>query len=50
MDKRRFIDAPQAERCKADVMLRDGSKAQCGRWRKVGDLCTQHAKIAKRSK
>ena len=42
--KRQFIDAPNAERCKADVTLSDGSKAQCGRRRKVGDLCLQHHK------
>lgn len=45
---RRFIDAQQEVRCKADVTLRDGSLAQCGRRRVVGDLCTQHAKIAGR--
>lgn len=44
--KRRFIDAPTEQRCTATTTLRDGSKAQCGRYRKLGCLCRQHAKIA----
>ncbi|KAF1692693.1 hypothetical protein CSC64_06815 [Pseudoxanthomonas koreensis] len=43
---RRFIDAPTDMRCRWDVTLRDGSRAQCGRLRKHGDLCTQHQKMA----
>lgn len=50
MKRRRFIDAPQGERCKAGVTLRDGSKAQCGRRKKDGDFCTQHALLAARTK
>ena len=48
---RRFIDAPYDQRCQADVKLgrtiKSGSNeiAQCGRFRKLGDLCTQHAKM-----
>lgn len=41
MNRRRFIDAPNAVRCKADCVLKDGSKAQCGRreaWDGLG-LC-----------
>lgn len=41
----RFVDAPQDMRCQWDVTLRDGSKAQCGRRRKIGQLCTQHHKM-----
>lgn len=43
---RHFVDAPTAERCTATITLKDNSTAQCGRHRKVGELCTQHAKIA----
>lgn len=43
--KRRFIDAPQDERCKYDITLRDGSGAQCGRRKVDGDYCRQHAAI-----
>lgn len=46
--KRRFRDAPDDQRCTATVVLEDNSKAQCGRYRKVGCLCTQHAKIEQR--
>jgi len=44
--KRRFVDAPLAERCKANITLSDKTLAQCGR-RQVGGLllCTQHAKL-----
>lgn len=44
---RRFIDAPSELRCSWTVTLRDGSEAQCGRYRRLGDpqLCTQHAKM-----
>lgn len=41
----RFLDAPQAQRCAFSVILRDGSGAQCGRYRKIGALCRQHHKI-----
>lgn len=42
--RRQFLDAPSAVRCRADVTLRDGSKAQCGRREmfKGGKLCWQH--------
>jgi hypothetical protein len=43
---RRFIDAPYEQRCRWTVTLRDRSQAQCGRYQKVGNLCTQHAKMA----
>lgn len=43
--KRRFIDTPSGMRCQWEVTLKDGSKAQCGRARKVGQLCTQHLKM-----
>jgi hypothetical protein len=43
--KRRFVDAPDDQRCTATVILEDKSTAQCGRYQKVGCLCTQHAKI-----
>ena len=41
--KRRFIDAPNGSRCLYDIKLKDGSGAQCGRYRKIGDYCRQHA-------
>jgi hypothetical protein len=44
---RRFTDAPNDKRCMFDITLRDGSKAQCGRYRKLGCYCRQHAKIQK---
>lgn len=45
--KRRFIDAPRELRCEWTITLRDGSKAQCGRYRRLGarNLCTQHRKM-----
>ena len=47
MGKRRFIDAPNSLRCKYVVCVngRKADLADCGRHRKVGDYCTQHAKI-----
>ncbi len=48
--KRIFKDAPNEQRCQAVVTLADKSTAQCGRYRKVGCLCKQHAKIARRTK
>lgn len=48
MHRRQFVDATGADRCHADVTLRDKSLAQCGRRAVVGELCTQHAKIAAR--
>ena len=42
---RRFNDAPYGSRCMATVTLNDKSVAQCGRYRKVGVLCTQHHKM-----
>lgn len=41
----RFMDAPNDVRCRWDITLPDGSKAQCGRRQKSGQLCTQHAKM-----
>lgn len=40
---RKFIDAPDEQRCVATTTMRDGSTARCGRYKKVGDLCKQHA-------
>lgn len=40
---RRFIDAPNDMRCMQDITMKDGSGAQCGRYRKLGQFCTQHA-------
>lgn len=45
MTKRRFIDAPQSQRCIANIIMVDGSLAQCGRYRKVGEYCRQHEKM-----
>jgi uncharacterized Fe-S cluster-containing protein len=44
---RRFKDAPSVCRCQATVHLKDGTTAQCGRYRKLGVHCTQHSKIVK---
>lgn len=43
--KRKFFDAPADQRCEWTITLRDGSKAQCGRKKTTGQLCTQHAKM-----
>lgn len=41
--KRHFRDAPNNVRCRADIVLRDGSKAQCGRKRSGNSIyCWQH--------
>lgn len=40
--KRVFVDAPLDQRCTATITLKDGSAAQCGRYRKIGTLCRQH--------
>lgn len=32
MATRRFVDAPQYVRCTADIQLKDGTWAQCGRY------------------
>jgi len=40
--KRKWTDAPNDQRCRYDITLRDGSKAQCGRRRVNGDYCKQH--------
>lgn len=45
--KRIFVDAPNAQRCKATITLKDKSLAQCGRYMKIGCLCRQHAKKQK---
>lgn len=49
----RFIDAPPWGRCGATTTLRDGSHAQCGRWKvesyascnAAQGYCTQHAEM-----
>jgi hypothetical protein len=46
--KRRFIDAPCAERCVAAIFYKDGSGARCGRYRKLGQFCRQHQAIEAR--
>jgi hypothetical protein len=46
---RRFVDAPQGERCAYVIELKDGTLADCGRYRKAGDFCTQHARIERRN-
>lgn len=44
--KRIFVDAPYALRCKHDTILKDKSKAQCGRYKIYGhDYCKQHQKM-----
>lgn len=48
MAKRRWTDAPPAERCAATVTLRDGTTAQCGR-RKVEGAERVLAALAKES-
>lgn len=40
--KRRFIDAPNPERCAATVTLRDSTTARCGRRATHGRYCWQH--------
>lgn len=48
-----FRDAPPWGRCSAAIRMRDGSWAQCGRWRNEAfarnpqgtTLCTQHIKM-----
>lgn len=50
MARRLFVDAPAGDRCAQDIRLRDGSMAQCGRHRKVGQYCTQHATAPARSR
>ncbi len=44
--RRLWIDPPDEARCDAEITMRDGSLARCGKWRKVGNLCTQHHKIS----
>lgn len=41
----RYLTRTQGERCMADIKLRDGSVAQCQRYRAIGLLCKQHAKL-----
>lgn len=43
--KRRFTAAKNDVRCRQDIVLRDGSGAQCQRAAKVHGFCLQHAKI-----
>ena len=41
----RFFDAPHPARCQAMVKLRDGTTAQCGRYREWGRrFCWQHSR------
>ena len=47
--KRKFHDAPYGERCMATVTLKDGSLAQCGRYRKLGILCLQHHRMGEKA-
>jgi hypothetical protein len=42
---RRWRDPFGELRCQWDITLRDGSKAQCGRRKALGQLCTQHDKM-----
>ncbi len=43
MSRRRFTAPLQAERCTANVVLKDGSGAQCMHRATRGDRCWQHA-------
>jgi len=45
--KRVWRDAPARIRCKAVIVLKDRSKAQCGRKGKKDSLCWQHLKKQK---
>lgn len=49
MAKRIFVDAPANARCQANIKLRDGSFAQCGRYKINNQFCKQHTKIAERN-
>lgn len=42
--RRIYRDPPLMDRCSATIVLRDGSLAQCGRRRREGIYCWQHAK------
>lgn len=45
--RRAYMAPPEDQRCRWDIALRsDKSEAQCMRRKTVGDLCTQHAKMA----
>lgn len=46
-NKRKFIDTPLNERCVFTIKLRDGTFAQCGRKKKLNELCLQHHKKIK---
>lgn len=48
MSKRRFIDAPDLQRCIATIPWGKGELARCGRYRKLGQYCRQHAAIEAR--
>ena len=41
--KRRFRDAAGRDRCRAEIRLKDGSAAQCGRRGTDHGYCWQHA-------
>jgi hypothetical protein len=40
----RYLTRTQDERCVMDIKLRDGSLAQCQRYRAIGLYCKQHGK------
>lgn len=44
--KRRFIDAPTPmQRCEAEITLKDGSLAQCGRYRKRDEAEAENERL-----
>lgn len=43
--RRFFIDAPDSQRCIASAKLGPRETARCGRYQKIGEFCTQHARI-----
>lgn len=45
--KKRYTDPPERERCTAQITLRDGSTARCGRKKAKRDesYCWQHRNI-----
>ena len=45
MNKRVFVDAKNNERCQSNIIMRDGSGAQCGRKSKSTGFCRQHEKL-----
>jgi hypothetical protein len=47
---RRFVDAALSVRCAANIRLRDGSSAQCGRRRVELGFCRQHWRMFQRGR